>query len=479
MRHEELRLFHVAVSRATRGAASSPRLRRRRAAERPGRPGRAAGNRCGAWRVSLGRRRTSGTLTPARPRRCPCRPWWPGCASRHGERTSPDAADAAAAGLARLAARRRARRRTRTTGTAWPPLSDDRPLVPTGAPVRVSPSKVESFDQCGLRWLLETSGRPDPAAAARRTSATWSTTSPPTCPTPTEADAARRAGPRAGRGWACGPAGSPTSAPAGRGHGGRARGVLPTQRRAEGRDAGRRRAAGRRPVGRAVVGRPGRPAGAHCRRLAAASSTSRPASTPRACADGRGRQPAARGLPAGRPGGGLRRTSEPSRRPAPSWSCSAPRTKLHRSSDQPPLPPGGEPGGRAGPELLDEVADGMAGADVRGPAGPHCRNCPVRTSCPVQPEGRAGDRDDAATRRPWARRTAMIAAAGSGTIARARSPLAIGRPDPRRSRSRSSRRRPRRCWWSPARARARPRRWPRGWSGWSPTGTPRRTRCSG
>jgi RecB family exonuclease len=36
------------------------------------------------------------------------------------------------------------------------PLSDPRPLRLPGEPVRVSPSKVEQFDRCPLRWLLET-----------------------------------------------------------------------------------------------------------------------------------------------------------------------------------------------------------------------------------------------------------------------------------------------------------------------------------
>ena len=35
------------------------------------------------------------------------------------------------------------------------PLSDDAPLVGEGERVRVSPSKVESFDTCSLRWFLE------------------------------------------------------------------------------------------------------------------------------------------------------------------------------------------------------------------------------------------------------------------------------------------------------------------------------------
>jgi RecB family exonuclease len=38
------------------------------------------------------------------------------------------------------------------------PLSDDRPLREPDAPVTVSPSRVEGFDRCALRWLLETAG---------------------------------------------------------------------------------------------------------------------------------------------------------------------------------------------------------------------------------------------------------------------------------------------------------------------------------
>ena len=66
-----------------------------------------------------------------------------------------------------------------------------------------------------------------------------------------------------------------------------------------------------------------------------------------------------------------------------------PRAKLPVRR-QPPLPAeGDEPGELSwARELLDQVADGMAGADFVAQQGPHCRNCPVRTSCPVQPEGR-------------------------------------------------------------------------------------------
>jgi superfamily I DNA/RNA helicase/RecB family exonuclease len=38
------------------------------------------------------------------------------------------------------------------------PLSDSGPLFGPKEPVRVSPSKVEAFERCGLRWLLEAAG---------------------------------------------------------------------------------------------------------------------------------------------------------------------------------------------------------------------------------------------------------------------------------------------------------------------------------
>ncbi|GHE35493.1 DNA helicase [Streptosporangium violaceochromogenes] len=71
--------------------------------------------------------------------------------------TRPDALREAAAGhLARLAA-------AGVPGAhpndwyALTPISDDRPLSWPDGVVRVSPSAVESFTKCGLRWLLETS----------------------------------------------------------------------------------------------------------------------------------------------------------------------------------------------------------------------------------------------------------------------------------------------------------------------------------
>ncbi|WP_407940444.1 ATP-dependent helicase [Micromonospora auratinigra] len=46
-------------------------------------------------------------------------------------------------------------------------LSDDRPLVDPGEPVRVTPSAMESALRCSLRWLLERHGGSPPASAAQ------------------------------------------------------------------------------------------------------------------------------------------------------------------------------------------------------------------------------------------------------------------------------------------------------------------------
>ncbi|MEU1603516.1 ATP-dependent DNA helicase [Micromonospora matsumotoense] len=46
-------------------------------------------------------------------------------------------------------------------------LSDDRPLVDEGEPVRVTPSAMESALRCSLRWLLERHGGSGPASSAQ------------------------------------------------------------------------------------------------------------------------------------------------------------------------------------------------------------------------------------------------------------------------------------------------------------------------
>lgn len=49
--------------------------------------------------------------------------------------------------------------------TEW---SDDRPLASPDEPVRLSPSQVERFQTCGLRWLLETAVHSSPSGVAQR-----------------------------------------------------------------------------------------------------------------------------------------------------------------------------------------------------------------------------------------------------------------------------------------------------------------------
>ena len=73
--------------------------------------------------------------------------------------------ESAVAGLARLAAAGVAG----ADPSQWwvmREVSDDRPLRGPDAPVRVSPSRIEGFGKCGLRWLLQTAGGDGPAVGA-------------------------------------------------------------------------------------------------------------------------------------------------------------------------------------------------------------------------------------------------------------------------------------------------------------------------
>ncbi len=77
------------------------------------------------------------------------------------DESRPQAAEsrrqAAAHQLARLAAAG-VRGADPASWYALPALSDDQPLRAPDEPVRVSPSKVEAFSRCALRWLLESCG---------------------------------------------------------------------------------------------------------------------------------------------------------------------------------------------------------------------------------------------------------------------------------------------------------------------------------
>ena len=81
---------------------------------------------------------------------------------RHVAATSPDPALREAACLRLADAARLDGEHVPHVAAAHPdrwwglaPLSDDAPLVRAGESVRVSPSKVEAFDTCSLRWFLE------------------------------------------------------------------------------------------------------------------------------------------------------------------------------------------------------------------------------------------------------------------------------------------------------------------------------------
>ncbi|WP_018156703.1 ATP-dependent helicase [Demetria terragena] len=80
---------------------------------------------------------------------------------------SPDELECAAVDVARLA-RDGVHGANPTSWWALAEISDERPLREPEQPVRVSPSKVESFTTCGLNWLLTTRGGhgPDIGAAA-------------------------------------------------------------------------------------------------------------------------------------------------------------------------------------------------------------------------------------------------------------------------------------------------------------------------
>ena len=107
------------------------------------------------------------------------------------------------------------------------------------------------------------------------------------------------------------------------------------------------------------------------------------------------------------------------------------------------------------------VAARMRGSEFTATANSDCGNCDLQNLLPAVSRGPAGD-------------VVIVARIAQLELATARA--ATRRPPSRR---RSSSRRSRRPSSSPAPGRARPRRWPRGSCGWSPTGWSVPTRCSG
>jgi superfamily I DNA/RNA helicase/RecB family exonuclease len=73
--------------------------------------------------------------------------------------------EAAARDLARLAAER-VPGADPASWWALTPLSDDRPLRPEGSMVSVSPSRIDGFGDCNLRWLLSACGGEGPSVGA-------------------------------------------------------------------------------------------------------------------------------------------------------------------------------------------------------------------------------------------------------------------------------------------------------------------------
>ena len=219
-------------------------------------------------------------------------------------------------------------------------------------------------------------------------------------------------------------------------------------------------------LGRAVRARPGRPARARRRRRRCASSTSRPAV-----------EQADR-----RRGGGGTASSAPTRLAVEDGAFAEHGSRSGGAA----LLQLGKAAGAATSRAAAAAAARPATTTRAGPtswsrrrprAWParefrgHAR--PARAQfCPVQ--------DVAARSSPRGRAvTAMTDALLGADRTAPTAPRQPGADRPPPSSARSSRRRCARCSSSPAPARARPRRWPRAWSGWSPTATSSPTRCSG
>jgi RecB family exonuclease len=295
------------------------------------------------------------------------------------DQTQPPALTAAAAaGLARLA-------EAGVSGadpTDWHGLvaiSDDGPLVADGTQVRVSPSKVASFDECGLRWLLETSGGTEPANFAQHVGVLVHDLASD-LPEADEATLGReldRRWPRLGLApsWL-------TDVQRGRAEQMVAKlAAYYATTRAEGRTLVGAEVEVQVAIGRAIIaGRVDRldrmPDGSL---RVADLKTGKYAAT---VVDGEvNPQLGVYQLAVQQ---GAFTGEEPVSAGAELVYVGTP-TKAPAVRDQTALPADGPSWAR---ELLEQVTDGMAGAVFEAKEGPHCRTCPARASCPIQPEGR-------------------------------------------------------------------------------------------
>jgi superfamily I DNA/RNA helicase/RecB family exonuclease len=268
---------------------------------------------------------------------------------------------------------------------AWwglPALSDDRPVREAGETVPVSPSKVDAFTRCQLRWFLEHVGGGDTAGAAQSVGMmvhAVAETAVDASTSTTEALAARLEA------------------------------LLPTVDLGSGWVAAKERAKAAAMVARLASWL------AHNTREVVATEVEFSAAVGRAALGGRvdrvERDDAGRAVVVDLKTGSTKVPAEEVARhgqlatyqlAVESGAFAAHGLLASGGAElvqvgkgggkdfavqaQPPLADGGEPGWAR--ELVLEVAEGMAGSAFRAVENRYCAMCPVRTSCPVQEEGR-------------------------------------------------------------------------------------------
>jgi len=261
------------------------------------------------------------------------------------------------------------------------PCSDDRPLRPEGMSVPVSPSRIETFSDCRLRWLLSACGGDGPSVGAANIgtlihdiAAELGDVDEATL----RAEVDRRWG-RLGLapGWLSGRAQSEAKAMVARlaryfeesAHGGWERIGVELDLRVE--------------LGRAVlkgrVDRLERHGNGGLRVVDLKTGSGKPSSTELL------RNPQLGAYQAAVEQGAF----------ADHGTCSAGAALLQvgkaagvrtTMQEQGPLSADDDPGWAR--TLVTDTAEGMAGSDFPATAGPGCTFCSVRSSCPVQPEGR-------------------------------------------------------------------------------------------
>lgn len=281
--------------------------------------------------------------------------------------------------------------------------SDDRPLRSPQSVVRVSPSKVEGFHRCGLNWLLTTNGAFGPSRGASTIGTLVHEIAQEfadTDPTAMQGALDER-WPRLGLGqtWLARVAKERTS-----GMIGKLEGYLTDARAAGWHGAGVERPFSAQ-VGRAkisgVVDRLERHERHGLRIIDYKTGSSKPNDAevvehPQLAAY---QVALAAGAFGDTRGGGAALVQL-------GKAAGEGRTSTAKVQLQPPLAPSAPPGGDTdaggsadeappevgtlawGRDLLERTADGMGSATFRAAVNPGCTICPVRSSCPLQPEGR-------------------------------------------------------------------------------------------